>query len=373
MNVMRFLLTVLILMGVNANAAEYFSGKTMKVAFGDTLDQDVFAGCNEVQVFGYAAGDIYAGCENIIIEGKVQDDVLVGCRNFKLTGIINDGLIVFAETITIDGIVRGDVLAFGREVRLTDRAKLEGNLYTGCAQLIQEGAPVAGFVKGSAGYADLNGAVGGVVDLKVKNIDFGDEYTAGEGTFITVPEDFDQSDLSYVPPDLELDYEETTRFFQKTFFYLCFLAFLVTGLVIILVFRSTSRDYLTYVRSNLPVSLLAGLIIVIVTPVVVTIISLFIVTIPIAMIIFVLYLILIYLSFVFSALHTGDLIWSVIKRTNGNIPLFWPFVLGLIVICLVMQIPYLGWLLALAFICFGTGSAIMFFWNTRRAANTVTE
>ena len=72
--------------------AEYFGGRTFKVAFGDTLDQDVFAGCQKVEVYGYAAGDIYAGCETVVIEGKVEDDVLIavllhqGGRRLELRG-----------------------------------------------------------------------------------------------------------------------------------------------------------------------------------------------------------------------------------------------------------------------------------------------
>ena len=160
MKLVKFLLIVFLMFGVNAYSAEYFTGNTMKVAFGDTLDQDIFAGCRQVEVFGYVDGDIYAGCETVNIEGKIQDDVLVGCRNFTLTGIINDGLIVFAENITIDGTVRGDVIAFGKQIRLTDRARLEGNIFIGCGEFTQEGAPIAGFLKGGAGSVYLNGPVG---------------------------------------------------------------------------------------------------------------------------------------------------------------------------------------------------------------------
>ncbi len=369
----RIAVIALLMLSINSYSAEYFSGHTKKVAFGDTLDQDLFAGCQNVDVFGYAAGDIYAGCETVTIDGKVQDDVLVACRNFKLTGIINDGLIVFAEVITIDGTVRGDVLAFGRQVRLTRDARLEGNLFVGCGELLQEGAPVAGFIKGGTGYAMLDGRVGGTVELEVDKVEFGSDYSADGGTILTVPDGFDENKLEVFPADLELIFEEAEYFFQTPFFYWAFFSFLITGVLIILVFRNSSKDYITYVRSNAPLSLLAGLVTMIVVPTALTIISLFVITIPVAAIAMVLYLILAYLSFIFSALYVGDYIWKMVTKTNGRKVMFWPLITGLIVICLVIQIPYLGGLLAITFVCFGMGSLIMYIWKTKRMVNETAQ
>jgi len=371
MKIFNLLLIILLISTMTGYGAEYFGGRTLKVAFGDTLDQDVFAGCQKVQVFGYAAGDIYAGCETVIIEGKVEDDVLVGCRNFTLTGIINDGLIVFAENITIDGTVRGDVMAFGKEVRLTERAKLEGNVITGCGSFIQDGAPIAGFILGGAGYAYLNGPVGEDVELEVENIEFGSEYVSGDGTFITVPANFDESEMSIRPDNLELEFEEHRLFFQNTVFYWALVAFFVTGILIILIFRNSSKDYITFAGANIPSSMGAGAVFLFVTPTIVTITSLFIVTIPAAMIVFVLYLILIYLSFIFTAVQIGDYIWNQMRKSNGGYGLYLPLLIGLVIVCLILQVPYLGWLFGLIFICFGSGSLIMYIWHTKRNGNTV--
>jgi hypothetical protein len=371
MKIFNLVLIILLISTMSGYGAEYFGGRTFKVAFGDTLDQDVFAGCQKVEVYGYAASDIYAGCETVTIEGKVEDDVLVGCRNFTLTGIINDGLIVFAETITIDGTVRGDVMAFGKEVRLTERAKIGGNVITGCGSFIQDGAPITGFIFGGAGYAYLNGPVGEDVELEVNNIEFGNEYASGDGTFITVPEGFDESSLSVRPDNLELEFEKDRLFFQKTFFYWALAAFFVTGILIILIFRNSSKDYITFAGSNIPSSLGAGAVFLFVTPAIVTITSLFIVTIPAAMIVFAFYLILIYLSFIFTAAQIGDYVWKQVRKPDGGYGLYLPLLIGLIILCLIMQVPYLAWLFGLIFICFGSGSMIMYIWHTKRNGNTV--
>ena len=371
MKIFKILLLILLISAINVYGAEYFGGQTLKVAFNDTLDQDVFAGCQKVLVHGYVAGDIYAGCETVDIEGKVQDDVLVGCRNFTLTGIIDDGLIVFAETIVIDGTVRGDVMAFGRDVRLTENAKLEGNVITGCATFIQE-APVAGFIMGGAGYAYLNGPVGEDVELEVDNIEFGNEFASGDGTFITVPSGFDESKMGIIPDNLELEFAERELFFEGIYFYWSFFAFLVVGILIILIFRNSSKDYVTFAGANIPASLGAGAVFLFVTPVIITISAVFIVTIPAALIVLATYLILIYLSFIFSAVQIGDYIWNQLRKSNGGYGLYLPLLIGLVIVCLIIQTPFLGWLFSLVFICFGSGSLIMYIWQTKRNGNAAT-
>ena len=96
------------------------------------------------------------------------------------------------------------------------------------------------------------------------------------------------------------------------------------------------------------------------------------VTIPAAMIVLALYLVLIYLSFIFSAVQIGDYIWKQIRKSNGSYGLYLPLVVGLLLVCLIMQTPYLGWLFNLVFICFGSGSLIMYIWHTKRNGNAAT-
>ena len=270
--------------GIDANAAEYLSGETIKVAFVDTVDQDIFGGARNIEIYGFVDGDIYAGCENISIEGKVADDVLVGCRTLTVTGVIGDGLIFFGETVVIDGSVHGDIMAFGKEVRITDRAKLGGNLYVGCGQLRLDGAPVAGFLKGEVGDAYLNGPVGDEVELEVGHINFGQEYAAGGGTLLKLREELDRTKLDFEPADLETVVKPRDRFFQNVFFYWSFFALLVTGLILISLFRNFSTDLISWSRENIPANSGTGFLALVATPVIIVILTVFIVTIPAALI-----------------------------------------------------------------------------------------
>jgi len=243
----------------------------------------------------------------------------------------------------------------------------------GCGELLLEGGPVAGFVEGGAGYANLNAPIGGKVKLEVEHFEFGEEYAAGKGTFITVPHDFDESSLSNIPADLDLSYKSHVLFFEDGFFYWLLMAFLVTGILIIFIFKNFSRDFLTYAATNLPLNTGIGLVFLIATPIALGIFSVFIVTIPVTLILLALYFIIIYLSFIFTGLYIGDLILAKIRKGNGGYTLFWPLLAGLVIIALLPQIPYIGWLFNIAFISFGSGSLIMYIWSIKKAEKSITE
>lgn len=367
---MKFFLSFLLFfpaLSVLLSGAEYYSGNVVKVAFNYTVTQDIFAGAERIEVFGFVDGDIYAGCENITIEGKVADDVLVGCRRLTVNGIIADGIIFFGETLLINGTVHGDVMAFGKEIRISDRAKLKGNLYVGCAELIHEGGPIAGFIKGGIGSAYLNGQIGQKVDITVGKINFGEKYTAGGGTFITTDHEFDPESLDYVPPDLDVAFEEHRMFFQNLFFYWSFLAALVTGIILFTLFKNFSRDYLTFADKNLPLHTGVGFLLLIAVPVAVIILAIFLVTIPVALILLALFLIVVYLSILFSSLYIGEYLLKLMTKETGKKSLIFPLLLGLIIVVLLPQIPFLGVLFTLVFISFGAGSLIMYIWSLRQA------
>jgi len=354
-------------LSLTLSAAEYYSGDVVKVAFSDSVNQDIFAGAATVEVFGFVDGDIYAGCENMTIEGKVADDVLVGCRRLIVNGIIADGIIFFGETLLINGTVHGDVMAFGKEVRISDQAKLNGNLYVACAELRHEGGKIAGFIKGGIGQAYLNGQIGQVVDIEVGDINFGENYAAAEGTYIKTKEDFDPEKLDYVPPDLDITFEEHRMFFQNMFFYWSFLAALVTGIILFTLFKDFSRDYLTFANKNLPLHTGFGFLLLIAVPVAVIILAIFLFTIPVALILLALYLIVVYLSTLFSSLYIGEYLMKLMMKETAPKSLIIYLLLGLMVVILLPQIPFIGVLFTLVFIALGAGSLIMYIWSLRQA------
>lgn len=368
-NIIRVLL-ILCAATLQLTAAEYRGAETVRVSAGDTLDTDLFAGSRTVDIEGFVNGDVYAGCKRITVRGEVAQDVLAGCETLEIQGKVGDMVIFFGSDLLVDGEIGGDLLAFGGKVRITERGIIKGNLILGAGELLLEGGRVDGYVRGGAGYARLDGTVGQYLEMEAGHVRFGTNYSAPGGTKLTLPKELDREKTGPLPDNLEIKIEKRRLFFQSLAFYWWLIALLITGILLVVLFKNFSRDYLTFAGKDLWKNLGAGFLALVVAPVAILILLLLVVTIPVGLILLALYLIVLYLSLIFTALFVGDYLWKLFQKESSGSSLVLPVVLGVILVVLIPKIPFIGWLVALAVICFGLGSFITYIWNLRRSNGT---
>jgi cytoskeletal protein CcmA (bactofilin family) len=367
-----FLIFFFIITGI-VGAAEYRAGESITIRENDSLQTDLFAGSRYVNIRGVVDGDIYAGCEQVMVEGEVLDDVLAGCRQLEVKGKVHDMVIGFGETILIDGEVNGDVLAFGGMLRITERARIKGNVFAGSGELRLEGGSIGGNLSGGAGEVYLNGYVKGKVDLEAGDIDFGDSYEAQGGTRLKLHKDLAEYGLKYTPGNLEVIVEPRDLFFQEFFFYWYALSLLIAGFLVIILFKNFSRDYLPYVSTKIGQSLGYGILFLILTPIAILVLAVLVLTIPISLILLACYLVLLYLGIVFSALFIGDFVISQFKKEEGRKNLYLSMLVGVLLAVLLPEMPFLGWLFMLLIIGFGLGSLVLFLWHLKNPAPAAEE
>ena len=349
-----------------AGAAEYRSGESITIQEEDSLFSDLFVGSRYVNIRGVVAGDIFVGCEQATVEGRVLDDVIAGCRNLQISGDVDDMVIGFAETIVIDGEVGGDVIGFGKILRITQRAKIKGNVYVGAGELLLEGGSIGGFIKGGAGKVHLNGTVKGKVELEAGDIYFGPDYLAKGGTKLTLHKDLSEYELENVPDDLEVEVKSHSRFFQEAFFYWYLLSLLIVGILIIALFKNFSRDYISFAGNQIGKNFGFGFLGLVATPIVIVILAVLILTIPVSLILLSLFIILNYLSMAFSALFVGNYVISSFKKEKEQNNMFLSVLLGVILVTFVTEIPFIGWLFNLIIISFGMGSLGSYIWSLKQ-------
>jgi hypothetical protein len=364
-------MTIILAFTFSLGAAEYFGGETKTVREIDTLKTDLFSGCRVVDVNGVIDGDIFAGCERITVEGEVTDDVITGCRVLTITGTVGDNVIGFAQTIIIDGMVYGDVLAFGGMVRITERAKINGNVYVGTGELRFEGGEIGGFLKGGAGDANLEGRVNGKVELEAGDIYFGPQYFAKGGTKLKLHKPIEDYEVQHMPKDLEVIVAHDEILIGGAFFFWYLISLLIVGILIVALFKNFSKDYLTFAKARLGQSLGYGVLLLILTPIALVILAVMILTIPISLMLLATYLVLIYLGIAFSALFIGDYIMSFFRKEPKNNGLFLSVLIGVVLVSLFVHIPFLGFLFGFIIVSFGMGSLVFYIWNLKQTSSTV--
>ncbi len=365
---MRFLILVLtafLAIFTPAVASDYRAGQSVTVSMGDTLPDDLYAGARSVYIDGIVIGDVYAGAQNVRIskDGRVGDDVLAGCEEVQVYGPVGGNVIGFAGRIFIESEVMGDVLAYGGEVYLGKNALVHGNIYVGAGKIEIDGARIMGDLTGGAGRASLNGMVEGKVDLGLGTVSFGENYLAKGGTKLVLQEETTIDEIEYAPADLELSFAEKSYFFTSMFFIWGVVSLLITGILFVAVFKETARDMISFAQNNIFKASGMGFVFLIVIPVAVVILVVLIFTIPVALIGGTLYLILFYLAHIVSALILGDLMLRQIDSGFRNGRLFIPLIVGIIFVVFLPEIPYIGWLIDIAFVSLGLGTFILYGWQ----------
>jgi len=368
---MKLLIVVLLTLSISAIgfSAEYRGSESIVINEGDSLGNDLISASRYVDVLGFIDGDQYSASQRINVEGEIAEDFFGAAQEINIKGKVNDMVFGAAEKITIDGEVGGDVVAFGSEVRITPRSHIHGNLFVGCGFLSLDGGRVDGWVRGRAGDLFLNGSVGDSVILEAGTVRFGNDYTASQGTHLTLKEQLDKSTRD-LPPNLVLDIKKETAFYESGIFYWSIVAMFIVGLLISLIFKDFTYHLLNYAGKNILKNIGIGFLLLIASPVVIAILAILILTLPAALILLALYLIILYISSIFTGLFVGKYAFELTGKKEERLNLVLPLIVGLIIIVLLSHLPVVGWLIKLVIISFGMGSFILYLWGLKADNNS---
>jgi cytoskeletal protein CcmA (bactofilin family) len=69
----------------------------------------------------------------------INDDLVLSSDTVRMDGTVNGLLMAFGSDIIINGEVNGDLIAFGRSVIITDKAVIDGNIYTAAQNVTVNG------------------------------------------------------------------------------------------------------------------------------------------------------------------------------------------------------------------------------------------
>jgi hypothetical protein len=145
------------------------------------------------------------------------------------------------------------------------------------------------------------------------------------------------------------------------------LALFVTGILFVLLFPDFTQNLLYYAEMNTIRSILTGLVVLIVTPLLIILLAALVLTIPASVILLTIYLILLYLSFVFTALFVGNYLLSIFHGELSTAGLIWALILGVIIVLLLTKIPLIGWLVQIIVVSVGMGSFMAYLISLRKS------
>ncbi len=381
---------------------------TNRFVLDGTIQGDLLIGANRVTINGTVQGDVFIGANTVIINGLVEGDLSVGAQALYINGEVKDDVRVGAYAVQLgsEATLGDDLLVGAYSLEAQSNSHINGSLAYGASQVLLAGN-VAEDVIGSSLGLDIQGLIGGDVAVEVgppqaeafNPMQFNPQLppipNVSSG-LILGPEAQIKGNLSYDSSEattlLEGRIDGQTAFNQNeqsmeemasrdpTFLrwisgtLRVFIGFIVVGLLGVMVLSGEIRQAGQAIRNKPFSSVLLGLLLFIVTPIVLLLILVVLIFIAVLLgwlagglgaitfwfgfiILFsfaVLYgLIVAYLTKIVCAYYGGYFMLSFFSRQSN---LMMSMLLGLVVLVLLMSIPIIGGLINAIATLFGLGA-----------------
>jgi cytoskeletal protein CcmA (bactofilin family) len=304
----------------------------LPVVLSNNVAQDATLLGNRVKVNGLVGGDLLAAGFFVDVDAAVADDVRIVGGEVTIASDIAGDLIVFGGTVDIlsTAAILGDVVIYGGAVNIAGSV---GRDVVGVMETLQ-----------------INGPIGGGIDVSVTHFDLGQQASVTEAIRYTSFNLVSQSLNATIMGDIVRS--DPTVLQESSWLRMTLLIFLI-GLFSALVWHLTSRKTLSLVVKQSTSHLVRSAFIGFISPVVGLIIAAVLFVSQLGMYISIVLLFglitTILLAGAAAPAVVGQLVFQILNHPNTTGPL--PIVLGVLLLTVCLMLPVVGiFLIAAAFI-----------------------
>jgi cytoskeletal protein CcmA (bactofilin family) len=324
----------------------YLFGETVTVSGIVTGDAMLFG--RDVVVDGYIMGSLLVFAQTVRINGNVAGTVRGGANTVSFHGSTGRDLMIMANTIDVAGPVGQDLFAAANTVNIT--GSIGRDIKSSINRLVVDG-PVGG---------NINAAVSELVIGPHALIEGKITYTSEQEASVDSQAVVSGSITRLDPPTAEVTSVSAGRSVWS--FIRPVLSLLAVALIMSLFFPVATKGAASMIREKTTSSLGAGALIVFVTPIAALIVLATVVGIPISFLSMLLYIVLLYLSRIFAGYFLASL---ALEKLGKELHPVLTALIGVFVLALLFKIPYVGWLVHLAAVLFGSGAFIHYMLQKR--------
>ena len=148
-----------------AGAAEVRRGRSILVPAGDVVHNDLIVAGPSVRIDGTVEGDVIAFTRNLTVTGHVMGDVIAFAGETVIDGNVDGNVRVFSRSVILQGIVAKNVTAFANSVDLISKANVGGGMIVFAGEADLDGKMQRDLL-GMVGRTDLDGLIGGQVWIR---------------------------------------------------------------------------------------------------------------------------------------------------------------------------------------------------------------
>ena len=342
-----------------AALADFISGSDSYVPSSKTINDDLYISGSTVTVSGTVNGDVYAAGSNVLIEGTVKGDVLAVGQTLNIRGNIQGSVRLAGQTVNLSGAqIGGSASVAGQNVSADDTTKIGGGLQA-AGQTVTIRADVARGIAAGATSFTFGGKTGKGITVASGRVRIESPAVIRGKLVYHSKTTADIAGGSTIAGGVEHRAPPPSPFprhgFTLVFHLIEYGAALVTGLVLLLLFRRPAASASLAGRARPWSSMGIGLAALILTIPICVILAITLIGLPLAAILFVLFLISLYLAKLIVILGLAA------RSDDREIPLgrsMGVLAIGLAAYYLLTLIPFVGWLIGLIVTIWGLGAII---------------
>lgn len=356
-----------------AQGSIYRSDTIVRISETDSIQSQLFAAGKTVEIFGWLGNDLISASDILVLDGEVMDDAIITGSDLFVRGIVHDLLAAAGETVVLDGQIYGDVFAAGATIRITNNALIKGNANLAADHIMFEGGIIEGNLNVTGRKLDLNGSVMSKTQIHGYNIDFGPEYSSIYGTDIFSDRPIYPENLGHLPEDLFISEKTPNVFHILLFKSTLYLSLFITGILLIQIFKRSSRDLYKFSTRQFWKHTGIGLLTFLFYPILLIVLAVLVFTLPISFLLLMLYGLLLLIGYLLVAMVVGISSLKFFKKNEAEISYNWGLLVGMILVAIIVNLPFIGWLFHSIFIFFGLGSLTLYLWHMRNLTQVKSE
>jgi hypothetical protein len=332
----------------------------------DETVRNLFTAGGTVTVNGTVERNLHVAGASVMVNGPVGASVYAAGGTVLLRSEVGGSVHVAGGEIVIDGPVADDLIVGGGNVTISEMASVGGDLIIGAGNVVING-PVLGDVVIAAGQATVNSQIGGSVKGMVERLSLGSKAAIGQDLDYKSTAAAIWTEGATVAGTTTFTQAEESRGHQERgwggmwgFFFVAalvkMLIFLVTGLVLVLVFgriiTPTVRDSLGGFWPNLGIGF-AGFFLV---PIAGIILSVTVLGLGLAILLGAVSGLAVLIASVLSPIILGSWLIKSIRKSD-EYRIGWKEVLvGILAMGVLALIPLVGWLIIFALVLVALGT-----------------
>lgn len=347
-----------------AEADQFCKVQTFDVRSGETRSGDSYSIAANIDVAGTHDGDLFALAQTALISGEITGDLLFAGQSIDISGHVGDSVRVWANGVTVTGTIDGDLIVFANQVNLHPRGHVTGNLAALAGSAIVQGR-VDGDLRFTGGKVAVGGHVGRDAIIEADSIDLDAEARIGGDLEYVArkPLEIDTGEIvaGEVRFEKEVDDEADDEPFitaSSVFWWVGYtLAAMLVGMVALGLFRRTAPAVAARIQQDAMMGALIGFGVFFVVPAAAVLAIVIVIALPLGVMALALFVVALYLAKIPVALWLGGRLLSWSGQTERS-P-FLALALGMPVLYLLFELPYLGFFVWVATAWLGLGAILL--------------